>query len=78
MNGNRNFLIVFGACFALIVLFGVASFLLAIATDHDESTSKLMITTFRGMFTGLLGLGSGFVIGRATGNGNSKKETADG
>ena len=73
MNGNRNFLIVFGACFALIVLFGVAAILLSLTTEHEESTSKLIISVFRGMFTGLLGLGSGYVIGRATTNGRNGK-----
>lgn len=72
MNGSRNFLIVFGAAFVLVFLFGIASFVLALATESSEETTRLLVTTFRGMFTGLLGLGSGFVIGRATANGNGK------
>ena len=74
MNGNKFFLIVFGACFALVLFFGIAATVLSLATEHDDSISKLALTAFRGMFTGLLGLGSGYVIGRSVEkrNGNGK------
>lgn len=57
--------------FIIMVLYG-AGMVIVIVTSAYESLSRSMIAGFASMFAGVLGLGSGYLLGRgANGNGKS-------
>jgi hypothetical protein len=66
---DQLFLVFCGALFTVLALFGVAVFVVVVW--GDRALGGKMVNVFASMFTGILGLGSGYLLGR---NGNSKKE----
>jgi hypothetical protein len=59
---DRLFLIFVGAMFIVLILYG-AGMTVIIVLGHEQIGSR-MISGFIGMFTGILGLGSGYILGR--------------
>ena len=61
-KNDRLFLIFVGAMFVILLFYG-AGMTIVIVLGHEQIGTR-MITGFIGMFTGILGLGSGYILGR--------------
>jgi succinate dehydrogenase hydrophobic anchor subunit len=57
-----------GALFVVMSLFGLG--MLAAVLFTDEALALRMINVFAGMFSGVLGLGTGYLLGSHAQNGN--------
>lgn len=79
MNGMRRidkiFVVFSVALFATMLLFGLGATIVVLYGDH--SLALRMLNIFAAMFTGLLGFGSGYILGNAAGgsreNGNGSR-----
>ena len=56
------------ALFVVLLLYGAGT--LAMALFGDDKLAAKMLTSFSAMFTGVLGLGSGYLLGQRAANGN--------
>jgi hypothetical protein len=54
--------------FVVLLLYGAG--MLAVVVWGDQSTASKMLSAFASMFAGILGLGSGYLLGRSS-NGES-------
>lgn len=61
------FLRFMAAMIAVLLLYGMGAFLMALF--GDGAIARLMLSAFASMFAAMLGFGSGYLIGR---NGNGK------
>lgn len=69
MSRDALFLKFGSALFLVLLLYGAGT--LAMALFGDDRLAAKMLTSFSAMFTGVLGLGSGYLLGqRAAANGN--------
>jgi hypothetical protein len=64
MNGARDrlFLLFAGGLFVLVVLFGTAT--TVVILWGDAKIGLRMVSVFAAMFSALIGLGSGYLLGR--------------
>lgn len=63
VRGMLIIMILFGLGMTFVILFG------------DEVIGLRMVNAFSSMFIGVLGLGSGYMLGRRTPNRNGKEDT---
>jgi hypothetical protein len=70
MDRDRIFVLFAGALFLLLVLFGTVTTAVVLWGDHVLALR--MVSVFAAMFSALVGLGTGYLLG--TRNGNGKHE----
>lgn len=61
---DKMFRWMMGRLFLIILLYGCATTLLLLSIETTELVKRTLITAFSGMFSGYLGLGAGYLIGR--------------
>jgi hypothetical protein len=66
MHRDELFLYFLRGAFAVLLLYGVG--MAAAIVWASDNVARAMITGFVGMFTGILGLGSGYILGKRNGN----------
>jgi hypothetical protein len=62
-NGDRVFIRFYFGMLAILMLYGFG--MMAVILFGDKALATKMLVGFAGMFSGLIGLGSGYVLGRS-------------
>ena len=59
-----------GGLIAFMFLFGLGAVILALATETSDTVSLRVVGALGGMFSGIVGIAIGYMVGRRNGNGS--------
>lgn len=69
MGRDKTFLVIVGVLFAFLFCFGVGAVVLSITGDPSDQVSLRVISAIGGMFSSVIGVVLGYLVGRRNGNG---------
>jgi membrane protein DedA with SNARE-associated domain len=71
MGRDRTFLIILGGLFVFMCLFGIGATILGLVGDASDQVTLRVLGAIGSMFSSVVGLILGYIVGRRNGNGGA-------